>query len=774
MLAFICASLAPVLAAQSSLAISADVAAGSRLNEIVVTARKQEESILDVPVAVTAFSAEDIESMGLSNLNELAHLVPGFALDPGLGRQPAAYRPMFRGVTTVRNGVANANAGNTFIDGIYVGAALLATELENLERIEIMRGPQSAQFGRNTYVGAVNYVTRRPSDTLEGRVTATVAQHDSYEASGWISGPIGDGSLRFALGAGHREYGGEWTNQRDGSDIGGESSDEVSARLLWAPSEDLEVSLKLGWQHADDDHYAVYLQPSTLNNCCFRTADAPRSREYYQGKVQIRNEVNLYTDLLDANGGSGMDLDRRLASLKLDWQLGDYTFTSLTGIIRDDYDQGYDTSQAAYDPGVPATFLCGMPVPPVLPPRGSFLLREHIKYDDFSQELRLSSDVAKPLRFTLGAYYYRGRSTVAGRQRIDPCTGLAHDVARERDKVENRAVFGALAWDFREDWTAGLELRWAEDEVTVTSLPLSGAAQRYRAAPDTLTPRFTLDWRALDSTSFYVNVSKGTRAPDFNTQVPDESYRSVDEESAWNYELGMKSHLPELGLNLALAVYEIKVKNQQVTELVEMPSGGTASILTNAGRTRVRGIEAEAGAPLGEHLSWRASWTWTDSEIRDWTSQEVADLRGSDGSQEQNDALGNVAGNRSPRVPKHMASLLLRYQRQLNAGVDWYGSADWSFESARYGSEDNLAEVGNRQLLGLRAGLLFKRWDVSVWAKNLLDDDTPTDFLRFFDGRHKTLPTYPYEGLRVSNTPRGFAIPLPRGRQIGATASWRF
>lgn len=775
MIAFFLASLAPVLAAQGAIATGAGMAGGPQLHEVIVTARKQEENILDVPVAVTAFSADDIDSIGLARLDELAHFVPGFSLDPGLGRQPAAYRPMFRGVTTVRNGVANANAGNTFIDGIYVGSALLATELDNLERVEIMRGPQSAQFGRNTYVGAVNYVSRRPSETLEGRITATIAQHDSHEASGWLSGPVGDGSsLRFALGGGHREYGGEWTNQRDGSDVGGEASDEASARLLWMPAEGLEVSLRLGWQHADDDHYAVYLQPSTLNNCCFRSAEAPRSREYYQGKVEARDEVNLYTDLLDANGGSGMDLDRRLGSLKLDWQLGGYSLTSLTGFIRDDYRQGYDTSQAGYDPGVPAAFRCGMPLPPALPPRGSFLLREHIKYDDLSQELRLGSEAARPLRFTLGAYYYRGRSTVAGRRRIDPCTGLAHDVDRERDKVENRALFGALAWDFRDDWTAGVELRWAEDEVTVTTLPVAGAAERYRASPDKLTPRFTLDWRALDSTSFYANVSRGTKAPDFNPRVPDESYRAVGEESAWNYELGMKSFLPGPGLSLALAAYEIKVRDQQVTQLVELPVGGTASILTNAGRTRVRGLEAEASAPIGDHLSWRATWAWTDSEIRDWISQEVADLRGSDGSQAQNDALGNVAGHHSPRVPRHMGSLLLRYERQLAGGMGWYANADWSFESSRYGSEDNLVEVGNRQLLGLRAGLLVGRWDVSLWVKNLLDDDTPTDVLRFFDGRYKTLPTYPYEGPRASNTPRGFAMPLPRGRQLGATAAWRF
>lgn len=774
MLLTVFAAAAAALGTQAVTGLPAPASHAAEMPEIIVTARKREENILDVPVAITAFPASSIEALGLADLGDIARFTPGFALNSATGRQPASYRPVFRGVTTMRNGVANSNAGNTFVDGVYVGAALLTTDLDNLERVEILRGPQSAQFGRNTYVGAVNYVTRKPSAQLEGQLKAGIAEHDSRDFSGWVSGPLGTQRLRYALGAGHHEYGGEWTNQRDDSDIGGEVSDEVSAKLLFEAAEGLEITLKLGWQGTDDDHYPMYLQPSTLNNCCFRSADAPRAREYFVGKALPEDQVNLYTDLLEQHGGAGTELDRRLGSLTVDWQLAGFTLTSLTGFIRDEYSQGYDTSQAGYDPSVPRTFTCATPVPPFLPPRGSFLLRERMDYDDFSQELRLSSDAAGPLRFTVGAYYYKGEAGVAARDRIDPCINEAFAVDRERDEVENRAVFGAIAWDFAEHWTAGVELRWAEDKVTVTNLPVNAASARYRTAPENITPRFTLDWRPLDSTTYYINVSKGTKPPDFNPRVPDERYRAVDEESAWNYEIGMKALLPEQGLSLALAAYRLDVENQQVTELLEIPGVGTASILTNAGRTRVWGLEAEASAALGENLTLRGTYSWTDSEIREWTSQEEADLRGSDGSFAENEALGSVAGHDSPRVPKHMASLVLRYQRPLTPTLDWYGSVDYSFESSRYAAEDNLIETGDRSLVGLRAGLIRERWDFSFWAKNLLDDDTPVDILRFFDGRYETLPSYPYQGSRPSSTPRGFAIPLPRGRQLGATVAYRF
>ncbi|WKZ12150.1 MAG: TonB-dependent receptor [Gammaproteobacteria bacterium] len=748
--------------------------ASAAIPEMIVTVRKREESVLEVPVAVSAFSASDIEQLGLTDITDIARFTPGFALNPGLGRQPASYRPVFRGVTTVRNGVANASAGNTFVDGVYVGSALLSTELENVERVEIMRGPQSAQYGRNTYAGAINYVTRKPSAQNEGRVTATAAQHDSYDVSGWVSGPLGAGQVRYALAAGHHEYGGEWNNLRDGSDIGGEESNELTAKLLFEPSDDLDITLKAGWQRTDDDHFAMYLQPSTLNNCCERTADAPRAREYYVGKAVLQEQVNLFTDLLEANGGAGTELDRLLASLAANWRIGDLTITSLTGFIDDEYELGFDESFAAYDPGVPPGWQCGSPLPPGSPPPGSFLNRQDKQYDDFSQELRLTSSPDRALRFTAGAYFYEGETELTAAARIDPCTGIAAAIDRDRDEVENRAVFGGVAWDFAEDWNLGVELRWAKDNVTVTRLPVVQPARSYDADEENLTPRFTLSWAPLESTTYYANVSKGTKPPDFNTQVPDESYREVAEESLWNYELGVKGLYLEQRLSVALAGYYIDITDQQLTQLIELPSGGTASLLTNAGRTEVWGLEAELVARPVENVTLQATYAYTDSEFREWISQEQADLRGSDGSFEDNQLLGNVAGQQSPRVPEHMASLIVRYERPVNAAIDWYGSADYSYESSNFAAEHNLIETGDRNLVGLRTGLAFDRWDVSMWAKNLLDDDTPVDVMRFFDRRTESLPSFPQLGPRPSSTPRAFGIPLPRGRQVGATVRYRF
>ena len=292
------------------------------IEEIVVTARKREESLLEVPVAVTAFSAQAIRELNLVRLEDLARFTPGFAFDSGTGRQVSSYRPVVRGLTTIRNGIGNTSAATTFIDGVYVGGSVQATELYNLERVEILRGPQAAQYGRGTYAGAVNYVTRQPAEELGGEFSATLAEHDSLDVNAWLSGPLAGERLGVFAAAGHRQYAGEYRNLRSGELVGDESPTDLTARLTWTPGPDLRVSGRLGWQRSDDGHFAVSLQPRTLNNCCFRSADAPRAREYYIGVAPDPGPVNLYTDLLDAAGGAGVRIDRLLGTLNVDWSPG--------------------------------------------------------------------------------------------------------------------------------------------------------------------------------------------------------------------------------------------------------------------------------------------------------------------------------------------------------------------------------------------------------------------------------------------------------------------
>jgi outer membrane receptor protein involved in Fe transport len=757
------------------------------LPEIIVTARRLPEALSSVPISVTVFDAEQISSLGATSLDELARYTPGFSFNSATGRGPNSNRPTVRGLTTIRNGIANSTVAATFVDGVYLGGSSQSTPLHDLERVEILRGPQSAQFGRATYAGAVNYVTLSPGPELAGNLEVTGAEYDTQRANGWLGGPLSGDWLRFLVSGGFDNYGGEYPNTQDGSMAGGEESRDLSLKLEATPTPALSLTLRLALQKTDDDPFATWLQPRTANNCCFRTADAPRSREYYIGQALTSDSVTLYTDALEAAGGAGIQLDRELGSLSAGWELPTgWLLSSLTGWVDDSVKRGLDTSYAAYDP---------VPTQP-----GSFLLQDKLTQDDFSQELRVASPRDATWRGVAGLYFYRGSLDEKVKNRVlvapdDSVSVLPNFGNLTSQDVENRAAFGALEVDLAHAVTADLELRYATDEVRVSTVPnvgQTGEPASFHTTFRSWSPRLTLAWQATATLMPYLNIARGQSPGTFNTSVPttaagtpDERYRDVGEETIWSYEVGLRGEFGEGRGRYALAAYHLDVHDQQSTTIIDLGDGRTATVLDNVGRIAVTGLELETSAQLTDRWFTTLSYAWTDSEIRRQLSEEQADLLGGNGSSADLLTLGNVAGKKTPRVPEHMAAVQLQYRRDLGDRLTWFASGDWTFESSRYAQEDNFIETGNQALLGLRTGFAWGGSELTLWVTNLTDDDTPVDVQRYIDRRSGTLPTcssFVTAGTAPpgtvcagsSTSPRGFGISLPRGRQIGATVSYHF
>lgn len=786
----------------SALTAAAAQAATGPTQEIVVTARRVEESLQDVPLSVTPFTAEQIEQLNLRNIDDLALFTPGFSFTSAFGRQPGSDRPMIRGITTIVNGVANDSSVAYFIDGVYLGGSPQSTELFNVERVEILKGPQAAQFGRGTYVGAINYVTKGASDTLEGQVEAQAGEDGWFRALGSLSGPITD-NLGYYVGLGYDTFDGQFTNQRTGGDLGGEESTNVTAKLFWEPTETLDVTFKLGYQETDDDHFPMYLQPRGLNNCCFRGAAGsginPRNREYYVGEAQPNwDDIRLFTDVLDATGGSGSQLERTLAALTVRWEVApDITISSLTGWVEDETTTAFDVSYAAYEP---------FPFPPQF--AGAFNQRDVDEQSDFSQELRINFNNIDRLRITAGLYYYKGEAneirddfvTATGQvlpgsngSSANPFTG---EVTLVNEEIENFAVFGGVDWDVTDRLTLGVEARYAEDEITVSdAVAASGCtAELCNETFDSFTPRVTARYRLTDNINIYGNVAQGTRPGNFNSLVPDldgdglpdENLRAVDEEEAWNYEIGLKSTLWGGRATVNVAAYYMDVQDQQLTQVIELPGGFTTSILQNVGETEIFGIEFDSGVAITDFWTAGVTYSYIDSEIKQRISLDQADISGWDGDPATLAQFGNVAGNQTPRVPEHMFSLFTRYERPFAGGDNrWFISADWAFEGSKFSQEHNLIETGDRNLVGLQAGVAVGNWQFTVWGRNIFDDETPQDILRYIDRRSGTLPSCnsvlggpPFPTLPAcagsTTSPRGFALTPQRQRQIGATLNYRF
>lgn len=759
------------------------------IDEVIVTARKREETLFEVPVAVNVFSAEQIADLQMVGISDIARYTPGLSFNSAFGRQDD--RPVVRGVGNILNGVAGISSAATFVDGVFVGGSIASTELNNIERVEIIKGPQAAQFGRGTYAGAINYITRRPTDEMQGELRATLAEHDTREIAGWISGPLVPGRAFFYLSAGYDEYGGEYRNTITGRLVGEQESHAVTGRLLFNPIDSLEIGLKLGYQKQDDGHPPLVLQPRTLNNCCFRGPDAPRAREYFVGTAQTYDEVTLRTDLFDDLGGAGLLRERRIASLTLDWELpAGLTLSAVSGWIDDDNRSNLDISYAGYDP------LFNPALPPFLQEAlsGGFFSSREFKQRDVSQELRLSSLAEQRLRWTLGLYFYDGQRRDTRFDKVIPANtgaiGNPTNLVRNngpftREEIENRAMFGGVDLDLTERLTVSAEARWARDEVTVGSNnALTGALiSEFNDTFTSFTPRITASYRLSDAWNLYGNAARGTRPGTFNAQVPtgadgqpDESRRAVDEETSFSIEAGARGQLLDGRASLVGAVYFTRLSDQQRSEIIVLPNGSTAATLSNVGRTEVRGFELELAMLLTDGWTVTANYSFTDAEIRREISEEQADLLGSTGTFEDVQRLGSVAGKRPGRVPRHQGALVTRYTRSLAAAPqwEWFVGGDVTYEGSRFAQEHNLIRTGSSTYVGLQLGLESDHWRLMAWAKNLFDDDSVIDIFRFIDNRFGRLPAQPEAVVQASTSPRGFAVSLPRGRQVGLTATRRF
>jgi len=805
--------------------VSFEAIGQSVIEEIIVTARKREENLQDVPISISPFSADKIEDLGLKSLVDIAMFTPSFSMTNAFGRQSGSDRPEMRGITTIVNGIGNASAVAYFVDGIYISGSPQSTELHNLERVEILRGPQAAAFGRGTYMGAVNFVTKKPSEENEGGLTLSTGEDGYFEGIGWISGPINDSTSGY-ISVGFDSFDGQYTNTRDGSDLGGEKSTNLTGKLFWTPSDDLDVTFKIGYQETDDGHVPYYLTDRNDNNCCGRDSDHPRAREYYQGTAQWDpSGISLSTDLLDTHGdGTGVRLERTLFTLTVNKQFDENTtFTSTTGYTEDELAVYQDVTYGGYDPYASYAKYCEPPysymswaagVCGVYGLSGAFyMLDEGDEREDFSQEFRVTTTLSNGADAIFGVYYYEGEATegdsysikeicpATGRWNSNCSTALVPSAVFPNpfissytiEKVENFAVFAGMDWDVNEQWSLGVEVRYAEDEITVSedpyslATPASGCDIRLGLCNDTyksFTPRFTALYEKNDNTNFYFNIAQGTKPGDFNSAVPektdgtlDESFRAVDEEVAWSYEVGVKSILRDGRVNISASVFFLNVEDQQLTQNIELSSGLIDSILANVGESEVKGIEFEGNFQVSDNFNAGLTFSYTDAEITKRISQDHADLMGSDGSYAQYNLLGNVAGKSMPRVPKTKYSLFGKYETETANGT-FYAIGTFAYESSKYAQEHNLIETGSRGIAGIRAGLIVDNWEYVIWVKNLTDDDTPIDILRYIDKRTGNLGSCASFGGAacggVSNSPRGFALTLPRQRQIGATVNYRF
>lgn len=775
------------------------------LEEIVVTARKREESLQEIPLSIAAFSVDQLRDKGIDNVHELAEATAGFAMDRGFGR--FFDRPVIRGQSSILGG-SNASF---FVDGVFVNGSIASTTIDSLERIEVLRGPQSAIFGRATFAGAINYITKRPSNEFEGEFNGRVGSHQDYKVSGWLSGPVVEDRLYYFVGAGWDYYGGEWKNnlepnppvrqlfpspfaplfvtgpQRgDQSDLGDEESKDVNLKLLFTPSDEVEITLKGSYQNIDDGHYARTLVGRDEHNCFEPVAGTATANSpgYICGEIEARDPntgkqrvamLNI-PDLTD--GVTGL-FGATVPGVKPGLQRRTYRFLAETRVDVDDWEI---VARGAYNKENEDTAFDGDTIRDrAISGLGILQAAFEDRFEDYSAEFKVISPQEDALRGLAGVYYYhednqdRNRSFSAFAQ---PFAADGSDF--DTNKVDNWAVFAHLDYDITEQLTLGVEGRYNEDKIeTIGSGGLTADAKF-----SSFTPRVTLDYQLNDDTMLYALVAKGKKPGDINglffgQDISEESRAAglaagqdtVDEEKAWTYELGTKNTFLDGRASLNLSAYYIDWTNQQLTQIIEITDENgaftTAAILVNVGASEIWGGELEAFWAPTDEINLNFNYGLADSEIKVFNDADVALITGNDDPDLVNG--GNASGNQLPKQPKHTISVSGTYRDALTADVDWFFTTDLNWESKRWTEAGNFSHTGDLYRMNMRLGVDAGNWKLTAFANNVLNDLTANNILRFRDYR-------PEQGERAFNGQRwrGFFFNQPRGRDFGLTAQYSF
>lgn len=726
--------IAWVLGALSAAAgANAQTSAQVGLEEVVVTARKQAENLQEVPLSVIAVSAEQIDRRSVSDLADLQKLTPGFTWSEGLAQLDA--RPAIRGQSNIR--AASQPTVGIFIDGNSVPwRSGLNLQTVDVERIELVKGPQSALFGRGVLSGAVNYVTQRPGDEFGGYVEALGASDGRTDLRGRVDVPVND-ALALAVTARWSEFDGFYRNNLTGRDgVGAEEARSGSVALRFEPSETFSAYLRAAysweWQAQSPWHVVAS-----------NTQTGPMATQvWYIGEV--RADPALIAHNCDACAGT--DRNTTWVTLNLDWQIGSGTLTSMTA---------YNKTLVYFDGDVDFSGLSEANLP-IGALRNNLRQTIDRDIDSIGQEIRYASDKDRSVRWLVGAYYYDEKIDEFG-QSITGTVLTPAQVPRTPlgNEVTSTSVFGSLALDLTPRLTATAELRWNEDDAT-TNFIFSGQPRQLSNTWEAWLPRVSLDFKWTDDVMLYVSAAQGTKPGGFNTtlgagavQLP-ANLLPFDEEEAWSYELGVKSTLLDRRLILNAALFRTDWKGIQVDSqyIPPPPTVGTVGYTSNAGKGEIEGFELEARWQATEQLSLSAGYAYTPARIFDYQDSRATAA-----------GISTLGERQLPYSSDSTATASILYEAPL--ANDWRGYAqlDGVYRSKQYASVANLARTGDRMLVDLRLGLVTDSWEIAGFVTNLFDDDTALNLSPF---------------VNAQTFARNFIVAVPDPRQYGVRVRYSF
>ena len=659
------AALAMPAAAQEA---AAETDAPFASTDIIVTAQKREQNLQDVPVAISVVSGAQLERSNVNSAEQLFQRVPTLTFRKGNTNKDSALS--IRGVGTISFSSGVEPSVSTVIDGVvYARTGQQTSDFLDVERIEVLRGPQGSLFGKNASAGVINIVSREPGNELGGYIDAAWYEGNEYRIRGSIGGPLGDG-IRASLTGFWSQYDGNARNVFNNHKVNGYEHWGVRGKVIAEPTDNLKITLIADYSKNSDNGFADSIGTvfsSAFNNAVFIPSLAPLTLD---GKNKdIDNDLDPYTK--DKNSG---------VSGQIDLDLGGVTLTSITA-----YRHWYNYQQRDGDfrSDAPKYVNTGT---------ASGDVRSHdrgdLKFDQFTQELRIASANPQFFEYVAGLYYYHTKEVDFFNRTVTSCTastlptvggltpcaaGASTFVTNEGNadfttKLTSYSAFGQGTFNFTDAFRGILGLRYTEDKV---SYDFARRSTSLTAFPG-VNPAFTaagsikdngwsgnagLQYDLTDDIVGYATYTRGYKGPAlnvfFNMQARDTG--RIDPEKSDAYEVGLKTRLFDRRLTLNIAGFYAKYDNYQANFL-DLVAGQVVTRLTNAGTVSTRGIEMDFNAAITDDFSLSGGFNYTDAHINKFICPSGAAVTCADA----------INGKPLPFAPKYKGTVTMDWRLPLN------------------------------------------------------------------------------------------------------------
>jgi iron complex outermembrane receptor protein len=783
------------------------------MEEIVVTARQRSEKEVDVPISIQAFSEAQIQSQGIVDLNAL-QFKAGFTFQQAASTQAGGREfptLVMRGLQPTYGSDQQGDSGSLFVDGIFISSGLASLDTSDVKQIEVLKGPQSVYFGKNTFGGAINFITKNPSNVFGAALDASISGRGSSDVTASVEGPLIDGILDGRLAFRNYVKASQYQTT-DGGDLGAEKSQSVTGTLYATPMDGLWLRFRGHYQQDNDSAADLGFIPGTVfgsscNGGSGTTANGTPAAvklaaPYFCGTIPSLAQTG--GSVLDQNTAIPAAFATSLANNSFgptgasEPLLGQVPSLSHSGLRRNLLNL---SAQGGYD--LPDDFTLALNAgynemqsldiwDLDRSPNQIFINAQPIVSSDVTVDARVSSDQSQRLRGLIGASYFHSHYQID--QLDDNFYGFAPFAAYysgtsiqsanyENETDEIWAVYGSIDFDIFEWLTATGEARYQHDVVTDKTY---GNTAEYNKSFNNILPRAILKYHPEENWNFYVSWSEGTQPASLQTgyinatpaqqaylQAADPGVNQYTQlAKLYSWEVGAKQSLFQGRVQYGLALYDEKWDHQQTSAAVFNPAscgvvGLTAACpLPNSGaflslsnNADIKGIEFSGSVQITPQWNIDGSVDYKHAVWLDYYNSTLSTFTG---------GVSHFNGNELSRVPAWEGAVSTSYTDTLIGDWDYFARAQMTYTGSMYESEINIGKTASFERVNGSIGVSRGNLSIEVWVKNLFDDKN-------WDFASRVPELQSTAGLNTGySTYMGVLVQAPDRRDIGVKMHYKF